>query len=1365
MSIPGAASPLLLAKAGEAAPFSISRSLRFNSADSAYLNRTPSSAGNRKTWTWSAWVKRSGIGANDNLFKVAGSGNKDTQFTIMIHNGNYVSIDYGGAFYLRSTRLLRDPSAWQHWVVSVDTTNSTANNRIRLYINGVEETDFVTRNNPNQNEDLGINRTSEHTISSNDSSGLDGYLAEVNFIDGTALDPTSFGEFDTNGVWQAIDTAGLTFGTNGFRLKFADNSSDALLGTDSSGNSNTWTVNNLSVGSASNRTAQQNFDVVTYTGNGGTQSISSLAFQPDFVWIKNRDESINNALYDSVRGNTKVLFSNKTEAEATVGDFSSFNSDGFTVAYANRQETNKNNINYVAWCWNAGANSNKTYTVKVVSDSGNKYRFDNFGTSAVTLDLAEGSTYIFDQSDSSNAGHPIRFGTSSNGTDYTLGVTHTGTPGSAGAKTTLVLPPVTTWSDNIVAVASGFQSGYGADKMFDGNTSTYGQGNSGTNPSTLVFTPPSPIVFSDKVEIWHFTGDSTLSAGINGGSKSAITNGSWQTVASGGGTLTTLDISRSTSGGASLAGVRIDGVVLQDGVGTATLYYSCLNHSGMGGQINTNSTAGASNFDGSIQANVKANADFGFSVATYTGTGSAATVGHGLNAAPKWVIVKRRDNANVWVIAHTGIGTNNLQFDTSAAYSPSSASGGGGISLGNSTTISPVQGTSSFVNSNASGGTYVAYVWSEVAGFSKFSSYTGNGSGTGPVITGLGFKPKFVIIKESSSSGQSWQIHDAVRGGNKNLQANASAADFTFTSVEFNDDGFSIKTSDNGWNRNGGTYIYMAFAATILNQPGIDSLVDTPTNAAEPSDTGVGNEVTGNYATLNPLKKANITTSNGNLDFTHSGSTGFWQVVFSTIGMSSGKYYCEFICKDSDSIVGIAKDSHTIANDKYLGNDPNGWGYNGQNGQKLNNSSGSNYGSSYTSGDVIGIAFDADGGNLYFYKNGAVQNSGTAAYTGLTDGPYFFAFSLRDTGNTPSVNFGQRAFAYTAPSGYKSLNTANLPTPTIADGSQYFDTKLYTGNGGTNAQTGLGFSPDFLWLKRRNGANAHALFDQIRGVTKALESSNTGAEKTNDPAIGSFDSNGFTLTGSANQTNASGQSYVGWTWDAGTSTVTNNDGSIASQVRAQPSAGFSVVTWTGQSSGAATVGTGLNAAPEMIIVKALTGSVGWTVGHQSLGWTKRLKLNGTDAESASANYWNNTAPTSSVFTSGANNVNNTFVAYCFAPVAGYSAMGSYQGNGSSDGVFVHTGFRPAFILLKASSISGEDWVILDTSRASSNVSNLLIKPNTSQQEFTNSAYNTDILSNGFKIRNNNPRWNQSGATYIYYAVSENPFQANGGLAR
>ena len=518
----------------------------------------------------------------------------------------------------------------------------------------------------------------------------------------------------------------------------------------------------------------------------------------------------------------------------------------------------------------------------------------------------------------------------------------------------------------------------------------------------------------------------------------------------------------------------------------------------------------------------------------------------------------------------------------------------------------------------------------------------------------------------------------------------------------------------------------------------------------------------GNYATINPLSKAaNASLSNGNLDVTNtvSGSAG----CASAIGMSSGKWYCEVTVNavGSETKIGICKEN-AIQNE--AGSVANSWAY-GNNGEKFNTNVNISYGNSFTTGDVIGIAFDADAGSLYFYKNGTVQNSGTAAYTSLTSGPYFFQFTARAVGsaNNLSVNFGQRQWAYAAPAGFKALCTTNLPEPTIADGSTVMDVALYTGNGSTQTISGLNFSPDLVWIKARNIGYWHRLIDSVRGAQKFLYSNVTDAEGTStaNDIFTSFDSTGFTLGGaapSADGLNQNTQPYVAWTWDAGSSTVTNTQGSISSQVRANASAGFSVVTWTGVANG--TVGHGLGVSPELIIAKSRTqGSYDWVVYHKSLGNGQYIALNSTAAAISYTNYWGTVSATTFLGNSPTNFYNNggDMVAYCFAPVAGYSAMGSYVGNGSSDGVFVYTGFRSAFVLIKQTD-GTNNWRIFDTERLGYNPNNYALYPSVSNAEGV--EFLGDILSNGFKLRNTVTGTNASGGNYIYYAVAENPFQSS-----
>ena len=538
---------------------------------------------------------------------------------------------------------------------------------------------------------------------------------------------------------------------------------------------------------------------------------------------------------------------------------------------------------------------------------------------------------------------------------------------------------------------------------------------------------------------------------------------------------------------------------------------------------------------------------------------------------------------------------------------------------------------------------------------------------------------------------------------------------------------------------------------------GNDSLVDTPTSYG--TDTGAGGEVRGNYATLNPLKYGGDiqAPTNGNLDVTSVGSaTG---KILGTIGVSSGKWYWECVPNSSANIAfGITKDNTVLAN--YPGQDAVDYTYHND-GSKYSNNSGSAYGATYTTNDVIGVAFDADNGTLTFYKNNSSQGQ---AYSGLTSGPYFPL--VGDPSSTPdisaTVNFGQRPFAYTAPSGFKALCDTSLPAPTIARPSTVFDTKLYTSNAGTLTVSGLGFSPDLAWLKSRGTGVAHALYDTVRGAGYALKSNTTEAEQYTTDGFVSFNSDGFTLGANVNSPQpdinyTNNVARVAWCWDAGSTTVTNTQGSITSSVRANASAGFSVITWSAQAA-AGTVGHGLGVAPSLIIMKDRQSSgSSWLVFHSSVGAGKYLNLNTTSASTTLSTVFS-TAPTSTVFDPGtviiSGNGYGNQVAYCFAPVAGLSSYGTYQGNGSADGPMVFANMRPRWIMLKRTDTTS-NWTIIDTAREGYNVDNDPLYPNLADAEGT--ADLADILSNGFKLRSTDASVNASAGTYVYAAFAESPF--------
>jgi len=577
-------------------------------------------------------------------------------------------------------------------------------------------------------------------------------------------------------------------------------------------------------------------------------------------------------------------------------------------------------------------------------------------------------------------------------------------------------------------------------------------------------------------------------------------------------------------------------------------------------------------------------------------------------------------------------------------------------------------------------------------------------------------------------------------------------------------DNSALTTSSNiglGKDFSGNANYWTTNNISITSGSTYDSMTDVPT---------LTSATAGNFAVLNPLDVTNTGTRTiqaGNLDINTSSGAGGARSTFQL--PTTGKWYFEgqYVSGTwtGNKGFGIGTSTADISGAVV----PTGCVTYNVNGNKTTGGAYSAYGSSYTTTNTVGVAVDQDAGTVTFYKDTTSQGAITH---GLSTSDLFALFvDPSAVASVQALNFGQRPFAQTIPSGFKALNTFNLPTPTIGataatTANKYMDATLYTGNGTSQSIVNSGsMQPDLVWEKRRDAAQtfSNGIIDSVRGRAYSLVTNLTIADQTSTSTndLTSFNSNGFSIGPSSNLSiNDNGGTYVAWQWRASNTTaVSNTAGSITSTVSANTSAGFSIVTYTGNATSSQTVGHGLGVTPTFFILKSRGVQV-WNVYSLAGGITGNtiLQLNDSSGAVTGSNI-SLTASSTTIGFGSAAQVNGSavnFVAYVFAPIAGYSAFGSYTGNGSSDGPFIYTGFRPRWLMIKNSSTT-VDWVIEDTSRDPYNVAGAELFPNLSNAESAGNA-DLDILSNGFKPRRNSTFANGSGNTIIYMAFAESPFK-------
>ena len=1290
------------AGSGGAADYNIERSLRFNSADSAYLNRTPSSAGNRKTWTWSGWVKRSSVDTSDQGIIAATGGGALLRFKT-----NQIDFVVNGLTHRRTSQVFRDPSSWYHFVWAVDTTQATASDRSRFYVNGVEVTEWATDNAIAQDTDTGMNNAVAHVIGATDvvpNDKLDAYLADFHLVEGQALAPTDFGEFDaTTGVWNPIrftGSYGQGFTTSqatgalpiynttgdygavkgsGTRTDSSSSNIELAVAMDGTNGGTTFTDEHATIkgsGSAVALTAVGNVQTVT-SQNKFYGSSASFDGNGDYLSFTNIDLQRSNFTYEAwvyATDTTKLLPTVIFTAGFSSGVIHSFglaNSSGAINAvfgantrpssgnyYFQAPAITANKWNHIAWVRNGTTISiyvNGVIQTLDTTNGGNGGRDEVTNVSTIgTNDANEDfSGYIQDARVYSSAKYTADFTVpgisnsfhldfSDNSSNSALG---TDSSGNNNDWTVNNLSVVNANGNYVPDLAATYD---GPLLAFDGNTST--RTRAATSGQPLVFTPTGGIAYTSSIEVWDWLPSGSTYWTVNGGTAvySPNSGNQWVTVATGSGTLTNL--SSYTYGRGGFAAIRIDGTILVDYrvdkdddslIDSPTNYDASSGNNG-GNYCTMNPLRAGVATNPHILSNGNLDIDHPTTDAWSSAYGTLAA------SSGKWYWEQTWTEGLVSIIC--GIGNELAQVNNYPADTHSL-----GYYFGDGSIYTGISGLAGAHGAAIAIGDVLGVALDVDAGTVDFYK---NGVKQGSTIT-------------HNITGHVGPLVSTYSG---KLTMNFGQRPFAYTPPT----GFKSLCTQN------------------LDDPPI-------------ADPSTAMDVV--------LYDGNGSTSR---DITGLGFASAPDLVWIKNRSTTSDHVL------TDSVRGATKELRTNLNSAEVTRTNGLIAFNSDGFEIGNNGSYNSNGQSY-----VAWAWDAGTSNTSISAGGlnsSVYNQGQDYYaTGTQSGSWAGSYDWEGV--------------------FISQDTTSLtPAESLATGGT---TKFVFG-------TSISASTSVTIIARRQQTGTFKINAGETDETSVSVGTTSGVEEATITFNGSVKNIQIESTG--NYIYVSGIKIDGRLLVKPTATV-DNVPAINSVVRANASAGFSISTHSRTTAASiSTWGHGLNAAPEFAILKPYNGSYSWYVWHKSMGNNKRILLNGDGGPTTySFDVWSSDSTTLGVYGTiiAGGGTALDCVTYAWAPVTNYSAFGSYTGNGNTDGPFVALSFRPAFLLLKRTDTTGQ-WLIYDNKREGYNFNNDPLYANLSHAEGTTDYI--DLLSNGFKVRNTHGNINGSGGTYIYAAFAENPFK-------